>query len=62
MYVYIVLVAFSLSFGHLEKTLNIKAMFGSWKMLRKEKKIMWKIIFSLGDMENMMKKKYKKKY
>ena len=61
MYVYMVLVAFSLSFGHLEKTLNIKAMFGSWKMLRKEKKIMWKIIFfSLGDMENMMKKKYKK--
>ena len=50
-----------MSFGHLEKTLNIKAMFGSRKMLRKEKKIMWKIIFfSLGDMENMMKKKYKK--
>ena len=29
----------------------------------KEKKIMWKIIFfSLGDMENMMEKKYKGKY
>ena len=38
-------------------------MFGSRKMLRKGKKIMWKMIFfSLGDMENTMKKKYKEKY
>ena len=38
-------------------------MFGSWKMLRKGKKIMWKIIFfSLDDMENIMEKKYKGKY
>ena len=33
-------------------------MFGSWKMLKKWKKIMWKMIFfSLDDMENMMEKK-----
>ena len=33
-------------------------MFGSRKMLRKGKKIMWKMIFfSLGDMENTMEKK-----
>ena len=39
------------------------AMFGSRKILRKGKKIMWKIIFfSLGEMENMMEKKYKGKY
>ena len=38
-------------------------MFGSRKMLRKGKKIMWKIIFlSLDYMENMMEKKYKGKY
>ena len=33
------------------------------KNAKERKKIMWKIIFfSLGDMENMMEKKYKGKY
>ena len=37
----------------------ISAMFGSRKMLKKEKKIMWKItFFSFGDMKNIMEKKY----
>ena len=38
-------------------------MFGSRKMLRKEKKIQRKMIFfSLDDMKNTMEKKYEGKY